>query len=1344
MQYKLPTISALPLEDNLMVWHCNLKGHESTPFAGGIFHLILEFPENYPENPPSLQLCTTIPHSNVMGTRLCLDMLTEFKEKYQGWSPAYSALSILLQLQSFLFKDLEEDESRVATAQFKREAKAAVQESKGYECPTCPHRSGRPWPPIDVKPEGPVAPSPGLKAHIRNQLTCYYSRRTFEEDCLGVGLCINRNIRTGRILSITSPLDLISLRSYMRHGVRRSAYNESFSHWIPVFISPEHGHKALPMARNAMSTINTGSSKKFEPAMALEIFPALMRSVVVEMLLDRIHISTKSLTGFCWFFRMLVEMARAHPEIPKLAREKVEAFMAGECNRDKDTIADLGQFLALWLVTEIPWTVLGPSVKQERFDRDVFWILRKYAELAKLDGPEDPDRPVKSFVASSTALRHVAFFAMMSKVFLRPIDRFAAMLDSNLGELPPATEDAMMRQCHQILEINSYDDFFRFLGEPVPSKDALNELLRTSVANSQRRGYHEKQLEVTSVADAHKQEQEKIRPLETFLVPAPTPDKPEHKVMTDDERRWQKNCLRFGIKQLPATETTWRELYIRMNLQEYIQKLNDAPDFHKFYELVTLSAPYITKLEWITFTPDRIQSRYYFLTRLLTDLPNLRTFKIIRHSVDLHPNACKAIAKGLKNRPEGLRTLDISMTNASTQALIELIPGLLATKELLTLDLSFNRLTGDAKLTKLLAKFIRRHPALQVLKMNSCQLSDGEAHILAPALEFHTTLQTLEIQRNPLSAAGLGMLLYNVGFIPSVQGIDCSAIENATGRPAGAALSPGDAMARMMEISVSLGSMNCWKTPFMYSERFFDALAHNRSLKFLDLGDTRLPNEHAPRLGRALLHNCTLKELNLERNNLSMRAFYELCKPGLRDTRGFSVEVLKMNGNDLSQSIVIEKKAERRPGADVDEDEEENQEVLTAGNMLRVFKKLRVLEMKSSSLYPASGAIIGGLLEQKPETASAPIERLILALNHLGREGTDAISKSLVHNQSLRCLDLSRNGLGVAGARCIAAVLKSDHPLEELNIFGNGMGVEGCREVATALHHNTHLKVLDIGMNRVRDKGACAMAVMLRTNRTLQVLKMRLNLIAGRGAHELIGSIVSQNEIAAATPAPTPARVGPATAAAVAAPTPAHSATDATSVTSGEGELNWGNKIMRQLLLNNNPIPNEAIMLTCRALLESKHPLELDLVKRLAEADPERRQFTVWVSPLPMGCSSDEIARFFYANKTGAIRNITICQTKRKKAARPGVKATSKRYAFVEFVDENSVELALHLHPQGLAKLRGKDISIARTGVRSGRSVDNMKHQDAKKGARGGRGGRGGRGRGGRGRVMMRGRRGRH
>lgn len=50
---------------------------------------------------------TDIPHPNVFGRTLCLDMLQPKKKDsgwYDGWSSAYTVESILIQLQSFLFE----------------------------------------------------------------------------------------------------------------------------------------------------------------------------------------------------------------------------------------------------------------------------------------------------------------------------------------------------------------------------------------------------------------------------------------------------------------------------------------------------------------------------------------------------------------------------------------------------------------------------------------------------------------------------------------------------------------------------------------------------------------------------------------------------------------------------------------------------------------------------------------------------------------------------------------------------------------------------------------------------------------------------------------------------------------------------------------------------------------------------------------------------------------------------------------------------------------------------------------------------------------------------------------
>jgi len=53
-------------------------------------------------------LFNTIPHPNIFGNYICLDMIQGVglrAEEGGGWSSAYSAQSILTQLQSFLFEE---------------------------------------------------------------------------------------------------------------------------------------------------------------------------------------------------------------------------------------------------------------------------------------------------------------------------------------------------------------------------------------------------------------------------------------------------------------------------------------------------------------------------------------------------------------------------------------------------------------------------------------------------------------------------------------------------------------------------------------------------------------------------------------------------------------------------------------------------------------------------------------------------------------------------------------------------------------------------------------------------------------------------------------------------------------------------------------------------------------------------------------------------------------------------------------------------------------------------------------------------------------------------------------
>ena len=55
----------LPDPTNIMVWRCTMTGPQDTPFAGGLFFLKIQFPDNYPNSRPEVCFLTPIYHINV-------------------------------------------------------------------------------------------------------------------------------------------------------------------------------------------------------------------------------------------------------------------------------------------------------------------------------------------------------------------------------------------------------------------------------------------------------------------------------------------------------------------------------------------------------------------------------------------------------------------------------------------------------------------------------------------------------------------------------------------------------------------------------------------------------------------------------------------------------------------------------------------------------------------------------------------------------------------------------------------------------------------------------------------------------------------------------------------------------------------------------------------------------------------------------------------------------------------------------------------------------------------------------------------------------------------------------
>ena len=89
--------SAGPLSDDLYVWQATIMGPDDSPYAGGVFFLQINFPNDYPFKPPRVAFTTKIYHCNINSLgAICLDVLKE------QWSPALTISKLLLSICSMM------------------------------------------------------------------------------------------------------------------------------------------------------------------------------------------------------------------------------------------------------------------------------------------------------------------------------------------------------------------------------------------------------------------------------------------------------------------------------------------------------------------------------------------------------------------------------------------------------------------------------------------------------------------------------------------------------------------------------------------------------------------------------------------------------------------------------------------------------------------------------------------------------------------------------------------------------------------------------------------------------------------------------------------------------------------------------------------------------------------------------------------------------------------------------------------------------------------------------------------------------------------------------------------
>jgi len=116
---------------------------------------------------------------------------------------------------------------------------------------------------------------------------------------------------------------------------------------MPVYFGISNPDKVMHLLKKSLSMICTGTTKRFEEKMVLEVLPKLQTTLIVELFKNKKIISTKLLRLFLHLHRLFQLCLSYFPNVKKDVEDKVKAFVGSSENRHKNVCANLGDMLAL-------------------------------------------------------------------------------------------------------------------------------------------------------------------------------------------------------------------------------------------------------------------------------------------------------------------------------------------------------------------------------------------------------------------------------------------------------------------------------------------------------------------------------------------------------------------------------------------------------------------------------------------------------------------------------------------------------------------------------------------------------------------------------------------------------------------------------------------------------------------------------------------------------------------------------------------------------------------------------------------------------------------------------------
>ena len=485
--------------------------------------------------------------------------------------------------------------------------------------------------------------------------------------------------------------------------------------------------------------------------------------------------------------------------------------------------------------------------------------------------------------------------------------------------------------------------------------------------------------------------------------------------------------------------------------------------------------------------------------------------------VDISYNNLKA--KGIRKTFKKLDNLNLTKLNISNNAIDENAADMLGkflsqNKRLKELDVSYNQLHEFG--TKALCKRIANLSKLTKLKVGGNDFTHLAANDVAKVLLHNINLEEIDISDNTLLAVGAVSIFSGMNNIFTLRNVNishnwitCGAADNIA-----AVLSQNTHLRKVYLaknylaangiITLCRGMSNIqylthldmsWnKITDKAAHDIATFLYHNPELEVVDLSNNLMQTPGVKIVCKAISTLKNLKTLNFSNNSITDEAAEELAIFLLHST---SLQGLDLSYNNISMSGAVRIfKAIRyikNLTIDISHNAIPNETTDKLATMMLHNTSLRVLDI--SNFY-------------KPVLQSIPV------LNINSNVINEIISElviTLLNSTELKKLDVSYNCLSTSDAVRIFKGMKNISNLTALNISHNLISDEAADELAIVLLRNTNLEKLNLGFNDLSTSGFIKIFKGMKNISNLKTINIYSNNMITDEAADSIATVLSHN-----------------------------------------------------------------------------------------------------------------------------------------------------------------------------------------------------------------------------------------